>query len=168
MASLMDFLMSVKQPVLLSLALAFGLVSATAIAVNLQQLSSSAEQLMGSSSGSTSANSTSSLTSLLGSSNSLSAGNMNNAAGVLQYCMKQKLVNATSADNVKNQLLNKLGLENQSSSTSQDYQQGLAGLLNSKEGQQINLDSLGNSELGKKVKTKACDLVLKQGASFIS
>lgn len=168
MASLMDFLMSVKQPVLLSLALAFGLVSATASAVNLQQLSSSAEQLMGSSSGSTSANSTSSLTSLLGSSNSLSAGNMNNAAGVLQYCMKQKLVNATSADNVKNQLLNKLGLENQSSSTSQDYQQGLAGLLNSKEGQQINLDSLGNSELGKKVKTKACDLVLKQGASFIS
>ncbi|PWW09091.1 uncharacterized protein DUF2501 [Mangrovibacter plantisponsor] len=167
MASLMDFLMSVKQPVLLSLALAFGLVSATASAVNLQQLSSSAEQLMGSSSGSTSANSTSSLTSLLGSSNSLSAGNMNNAAGVLQYCMKQKLVNATSADNVKNQLLNKLGLENQSS-TSQDYQQGLAGLLNSKEGQQINLDSLGNSELGKKVKTKACDLVLKQGASFIS
>ncbi|KEA53292.1 endopeptidase [Mangrovibacter sp. MFB070] len=160
--------MSVKQPVLLSLALAFGLVSATASAVNLQQLSSSAEQLMGSSSGSTSANSTSSLTSLLGSSNSLSAGNMNNAAGVLQYCMKQKLVNATSADNVKNQLLNKLGLENQSSSTSQDYQQGLAGLLNSKEGQQINLDSLGNSELGKKVKTKACDLVLKQGASFIS
>ncbi|WP_110025859.1 DUF2501 domain-containing protein [Mangrovibacter plantisponsor] len=159
--------MSVKQPVLLSLALAFGLVSATASAVNLQQLSSSAEQLMGSSSGSTSANSTSSLTSLLGSSNSLSAGNMNNAAGVLQYCMKQKLVNATSADNVKNQLLNKLGLENQSS-TSQDYQQGLAGLLNSKEGQQINLDSLGNSELGKKVKTKACDLVLKQGASFIS
>ncbi|OAT76549.1 hypothetical protein A9B99_09590 [Mangrovibacter phragmitis] len=164
----MDFLMSVKQPVRLSLALAFGLVSATASAVNLQQLSSSAEQLMGSSTGSANNSNTSSLTSLLGSSNSLSAGNMNNAAGILQYCMKQKLVNATSADNVKNQLLNKLGLENQSSSTSQDYQQGLAGLLNSKEGQQINLDSLGNSELGKKVKAKACDLVLKQGASFIS
>ncbi|WP_226571990.1 DUF2501 domain-containing protein [Mangrovibacter yixingensis] len=158
--------MSVKQPFVISLALICGLASTAASAVNLQQLSSSAEQMMGSN---TSTSSTSSLTSLLGSSNALSAGNMNNAAGILQYCMKQKLVNVTSADNVKNQLLNKLGLENQSStSTSQDYQQGLAGLLNSKDGQQVNLDSLGNSELGKKVKTKACDLVLKQGNSFIS
>ncbi len=158
--------MSLKQPFVISLALICGLASAAASAVNLQQLSSSAEQMMGSN---TSTSSTSSLTSLLGSSNALSAGNMNNAAGILQYCMKQKLVNVTSADNVKNQLLNKLGLENQSStSASQDYQQGLAGLLNSKDGQQVNLDSLGNSELGKKVKTKACDLVLKQGNSFIS
>lgn len=42
---------------------------------------------------------------------SLSADNMNNAAGILQYCAKQKLASATNVENVKNQILNKLGLD---------------------------------------------------------
>ncbi|UMX52959.1 DUF2501 domain-containing protein [Escherichia coli] len=36
---------------------------------------------------------------------------MNNAAGILQYCAKQvKLASVASAENIKNQVLEKLGL----------------------------------------------------------
>ncbi|MBN0763364.1 DUF2501 domain-containing protein, partial [Klebsiella pneumoniae] len=87
----------------------------------------------------------------------------------LSYCAKQKLASVTSADNVKNQVLDKLGLstpEKQKQDTS--YLDGLQGLLNSKNGQQLDLNTLGNSSLAKQVKTKACDLVLKQGVNFLS
>ncbi|MGS3318674.1 DUF2501 domain-containing protein [Klebsiella pneumoniae] len=106
---------------------------------------------------------------LSGSSQSLTASSMNNAAGILSYCAKQKLASVTSADNVKNQVLDKLGLstpEKQKQDTS--YLDGLQGLLNSKNGQQLDLNTLGNSSLAKQVKTKACDLVLKQGVNFLS
>jgi hypothetical protein len=75
----------------------------------------------------------------------------------------------TSADNVKNQVLDKLGLstpEKQKQDT--NYLDGLQGLLNSNNGQQLDLNTLGNSSLAKQVKTKACDLVLKQGVNFLS
>lgn len=98
----------------------------------------------------------------------LSAGNMNNAAGILQYCLKQKLVSATNTENIKNQLLDKLGLSSQGEKKQTDYTQGLAGLLNTRDGKQLNLNNIGNTPLAEKVKTKACDLVLKQGMKFIS
>ena len=87
----------------------------------------------------------------------------------MSYCAKQKLASVTSADNVKNQVLDKLGLstpEKQKQDT--NYLDGLQGLLNSKNGQQLDLNTLGNSSLAKQVKTKACDLVLKQGVNFLS
>lgn len=45
---------------------------------------------------------------------------------------------------------------------------GIQGLLNAQNGQQLNLSTLGNSSLAEQVKTKACDLVLKQGVNFLS
>ena len=55
-----------------------------------------------------------SLTNLLSSGNqALSADNMNNAAGILQYCAKQKLASVTDAENIKNQVLEKLGLNSE-------------------------------------------------------
>lgn len=133
-------------------------------------LNSAASQLSGSNAQASGGISVSSLTSLLnGSSQSLTASSMNNAAGILSYCAKQKLASVTSADNVKNQVLDKLGLstpEKQKQDTS--YLDGLQGLLNSKNGQQLDLNTLGNSSLAKQVKTKACDLVLKQGVNFLS
>ena len=133
-------------------------------------LNSAASQLSGSNDQASGGMSVSSLTSLLnGSSQSLTASSMNNAAGILSYCAKQKLASVTSADNVKNQVLDKLGLstpEKQKQDTS--YLDGLQGLLNSKNGQQLDLNTLGNSSLAKQVKIKACDLVLKQGVNFLS
>lgn len=145
-------------------------VSTAAGAVSLQDLSSAATQLSGGSSTQNGGSSLSSLTSLLnGGSQSLSSSTMNNAAGIMQYCAKEKLASVTNVDNVKNQVLDKLGLSTPAEQKKDTgYMDGIEGLLNAKDGQKLDLDSLGNTELGKKVKTKACDLVLKQGVNFLS
>ncbi|MGS3449648.1 DUF2501 domain-containing protein [Klebsiella electrica] len=133
-------------------------------------LSSAASQLSQSGSHESGALSMSSLTGLLnGGTQSLSASSMNNAAGIMSYCAKQKLASVTNTENVKNQVLDKLGLstpEKQKEDTS--YLEGLQGLLSNNSGQQLNLNTLGSSPLAEKVKTKACDLVLKQGLKFLS
>lgn len=133
-------------------------------------LSSAASELSKQSgSSSQSGTSLSSLTSLLnGGNQALSANNMNNAAGILQYCAKQKLASVTDAENVKNQVLDKLGLGATEQKQDTNYLDGIQGLLNTKDGQQLNLNNIGSTPLAEKVKTKACDLVLKQGMGFIS
>lgn len=150
--------------------IASAFVSTAAGAVSLQDLSSAATQLSGTSSTQSGGSSLSSLTSLLnGGSQSLSSSTMNNAAGIMQYCAKEKLASVTNVDNVKNQVLDKLGLSTPAEQKKDTgYMDGIEGLLNAKNGQKLDLDSLGNTELGKKVKTKACDLVLKQGVNFLS
>lgn len=151
--------------------IASAFISTAARAVSLNDLSSAASQLTGGSSTSQSGGtSLSSLTSLLnGGSQSLSSSTMNNAAGIMQYCAKQKLASVTDVNNVKDQVLDKLGLNTQAEQKKDTgYMDGIEGLLNAKDGKKLDLDSLGNSELGKKVKTKACDLVLKQGVNFLS
>lgn len=114
-------------------------------------------------------NSLGALTGLLnGGSQSLSAGTMTNAAGVLEYCVKNNIVD-NNVSSVKDKLLGKLGLaDTQKQQETTDYKQGLMGLLNTGNNQQVNLKALGETPMGKKVKTKACDLVLKQGKQFIS
>lgn len=150
--------------------IASAFISTAAGAVSLNDLSSAASSLAGSSSSQSGGTSLSSLTSLLnGGSQSLSSSSMNNAAGIMGYCAKEKLASVANVDNVKSQVLDKLGL-NTAAEQKKDtgYMEGLEGLLNAKDGQKLDLDSLGNTELGKKVKAKACDFVLKQGVSFIS
>lgn len=157
-----------KKAFLFSATLGALLLTGAASAASWQEsLSSAASELSGSSaqSGGLSA---SSLAGLLGnSSQSLSAGTMNNAAGILEYCAKQKLASVTDAENVKNQVLGKLGMDTQQQKEDTNYLEGIQGLLNAQNGQQLNLTTLGNSSLAKQVKTKACDLVLKQGVSFL-
>lgn len=161
---------SFKNSVIAALAVSAFTLSGAHAASWQDSLNSAASQLSGNNAQASGGMSVSSLTSLLnGSSQSLTASSMNNAAGILSYCAKQKLASVTSADNIKNQVLDKLGLstpEKQKQDTS--YLDGLQGLLNSKNGQQLDLNTLGNSSLAKQVKTKACDLVLKQGVNFLS
>lgn len=158
-----------------ALSVAAAIMAGHAHAVSLQEgLSGAIGQLGQSSTPSTTTTNALSSNGLIGLLNSgdqtLNASSMNNAAGVLQYCMKQKLVSATNTENVKAQLLNKLGLTNQQEQQQQqtDYSQGLMGILNTSNGQQINLDSLKNTPLAKKVRTKSCNIILKQGANFIN
>ncbi|MCS2151997.1 DUF2501 domain-containing protein [Scandinavium goeteborgense] len=163
--------MNTAKRLLCTAALTSALLSTSTFAISLSDtLSSAASELSGSSTSSTGTTSLSSLTSLLnGSGKALSADNMNNAAGILSYCAQQKLTSVTDTENVKNQVLDKLGLDTapeQKADT--NYMDGIQGLLNAQNGQQLNLSSLGDSALGKQVKTKACDLVLKQGANFLS
>ncbi|WP_261642258.1 DUF2501 domain-containing protein [Erwinia mallotivora] len=150
------------------------LFTGSALAASWQdQLSSAASSLSQNSTANASTsqtgNSVSALTGLLnGGNQSLSASSMTNAAGMLQYCVQNNVVD-NNVSSVKDQLISKLGLtDTQKAQDTTDYKQGLMGLLNTGNNQQVNLSSLGNTALGKKVKTKACDLVLKQGKQFIS
>lgn len=156
---------------LLSTALTALLLTGAAHAASWQDSLSSAASELTKESGSAGNDgfSASSLAGLLGnSSQSLSAGTMNNAAGILEYCAKQKLASVTDTQNIKNQVLGKLGLDTQEQKADTNYMDGIQGLLNAQNGQQLNLTTLGDSSLAKQVKTKACDLVLKQGVNFLS
>ncbi|MGB7801969.1 DUF2501 domain-containing protein [Buttiauxella sp.] len=166
--------MKANNKVTCALALAASIFAGQAVAASWQdQLSSAASELSKSTSSTgttgTTGNSAASLSSLLASgTNALSANTMTNAAGILQYCMNNKLVSATNPENVKNQLLDKLGLDSGTKETQpQDYTQGLMGLLNTGKGQQLNLQTIGSSPLAEKVKTQACDFVLKQGMNYL-
>lgn len=168
--------MKANKQLVCTLALTVSVFASQAMASSWQdQLSSATNELSkitapGSPTTQGTSSSLSSLTSLIGGgTKALTSSTMTNAAGILEYCMKNKLVSATNTDNVQNHLLDKLGL-NSSAQQSQkpDYTQGLMGLLNTGNGQQVNLATLGNSSLAEEVKTKACDLVLKQGMHFLS
>lgn len=159
-----------KKQFLISILTGALLVTGAAQAASWQEsLSSAASELTKESGTSCGGLSASSLTGLLSnSSQSLSAGTMNNAAGILEYCAKQKLASVTDTENIKNQVLGKLGLDTREQKADTNYMDGIQGLLNAQNGQQLNLSTLGNSSLAKQVKTKACDLVLKQGVNFLS
>ncbi|MGM3176116.1 DUF2501 domain-containing protein [Dickeya lacustris] len=137
-----------------------------------ESLSNAASQLSagkGATEGNAESNNLAGLSALLnGSPQSLSSKSMNNAAGILGYCVKQKFAVASNTDSIKNQLLTKLGLTTPQQQQQTGYQQGLAGLLTTGDGKLLNLNSIGSSALAEKVKAKACDLVLKQGIKFIS
>ncbi|AUQ41039.1 DUF2501 domain-containing protein [Yersinia ruckeri] len=110
----------------------------------------------------------SSLTGLLnGGDTALSAGTITNAAGILQYCVKNNVLSAKGTTAIKDQLISKLGISSTENAKSQDYQDGLGGLLKTSEGKSLNLNDLGTSQITEKIKTKACDLVLKQGQTFL-
>ncbi len=152
------------------------LVAGSASATSWQdQLGSAASQLSqqnSSNSTNTSQNSGLSLSSITGLLNggdkAVSANSMTNAAGVMQYCVEHNVVK-NNVQSVKDQVLSKLGLNTSTAQEQKtDYQQGVAGLLNTGNGQQLNLQSLSNSTMGEKLKTKACDVVLKQGKNFLS
>jgi len=170
-----DRVAPMKTHFLLSAALSALLVTGAAQAATSWQdsLNSAASQLSTGNSTTTSQTGGLSLSSLTGLLNngtdSLSASNMNNAAGILEYCAKEKLASMTDATNIKNQVLGKLGLDTpQEQQQDTNYLEGIQGLLNANNGQQLNLETIGNTPLAKKVKAQACDFVLKQGLSFIS
>ncbi|EIC84165.1 DUF2501 domain-containing protein [Serratia sp. M24T3] len=142
----------------------------------LGQLSDAAtQQLSGNSGSSTSGSgySMGQLTSLLnGSSSNLTSKSSTNAAGVLQYCVQNNVLSATSATSVKDKLVSKLGIQDSSTTQKADYQDGINGILHTGTGQNVDLNSLGGgtaglSQIKEKVKTKACNVVLKQAKSFL-
>jgi hypothetical protein len=164
--------MKTLKAVVLAMASAGILLSAGAQASNnlLGQLQQAATDGLNGTSKTGSTGTTSSLTSLLsGGDSALTSTSASNAAGVLQYCVKNNVLSKASTENVKDQLLNKLGIQSASGAESQDYQQGLGGLLKTGKDQSVDLNNLGSglTQVKEKVKTKACDVVLKQAKSFI-
>ncbi|SCB73984.1 DUF2501 domain-containing protein [Kosakonia oryziphila] len=166
--------MKFTKRLLCTAAISSALLTSFANAASWQDtLSSAANQLSQHNQSSTASQqgglSLSSLTGLLnGGNQALSSNTMNNAAGVMTWCAKNKLSSLTNTENVKNQVLDKLGLGASQQKQDTNYLDGLQGMLNTKNGEQLNLSNIGSTPLAEKVKSKACDIVLKQGVNFLS
>lgn len=163
--------MKALKPIILAIAASGILLTGSALAANdlLGQLQQAANEGLNDA-GKNTTGTTSSLASLLsGGDSALTSTSATNVAGVLQYCVKNNVLSKAGTENVKDQLLNKLGIQTASGAESQDYQQGLGGLLKTGKNQSIDLNNLGSglTQVKEKVKTKACDVVLKQAKSFI-
>ena len=102
--------------------------------------------------------------SMLGTLGVPAAGTASNAAGVITYCMKNNYLNANKAEQVKDQLLSKLGLNpaKQEAPKDQGYLNGLAGMITGNNGQSFSMDKLKGD-----LKEKACDLVLDNATSLL-
>ena len=85
---------------------------------------------------------------------SISAGN---AAGVLSYCMKNKVLSGGSATNALNGLMKKPGV-----ASSSGYASGQAGNIVTGQGQKFSLNQVPNQ-----MKSQACNAVLKQAPKLL-
>ena len=85
-----------------------------------------------------------------------------NAAGVLQYCVKNNSLGGGAAG-VKDRLMGKLGGQGKAEQDT-GYRDGAAGLLEGGDGKQFDLSGGG---LKKKVTEKICDQVLEHGQSLL-
>ncbi|MBT2335067.1 DUF2501 domain-containing protein [Variovorax paradoxus] len=83
---------------------------------------------------------------------------MGNAAGVLQYCVKNNYLGGDAAA-VKDKLLAKITGQKQQET---GFANGAKGLLKGGDGKTLNFKMLSS-----KVKEKACDYVLKNAASLV-
>lgn len=115
-----------------------------------------------SSSGSSAMGSTAGLGAALGMP-SIGSDTAGNAAGVLQYCIKNKYLGGTNATSVKDNLLDKIGMGNkQVQQQDSGYQQGLSGMLSGSGGSTFDLGKLKSS-----LKDKACGYVLDNASSLL-
>lgn len=90
---------------------------------------------------------------------SIGSSTMGNAAGVLEYCVKNNYLSADAAGGVKDKLL---GAVTGQKPQETGYASGVQGMLQGSDGKSFSLDGI-NSQL----KTKACDYVLANAKSLI-
>ncbi|RZL92886.1 MAG: DUF2501 domain-containing protein [Variovorax sp.] len=84
---------------------------------------------------------------------------LGNAAGVLQYCVKNNYLSADAASGVKDKLMGMITGQKQQQT---GYANGAKGLLMGDDGKSLNLKGISG-----KLKTKACDYVLKNASSLV-
>ena len=94
---------------------------------------------------------------------SLSSSTAGNAAGVLEFCMKNNYLNGADASSVKDQLVSKLG-GSEKASSDEGYTKGASGVLTGSDGKSLDLSGGGLKE---EITRKACDQVLEHGKSFL-
>ncbi|CAM4111687.1 DUF2501 domain-containing protein [Bordetella muralis] len=95
---------------------------------------------------------------------SASSGTAGNAAGVLEFCIKNNYLSGNDASSVKDQLMGKLGGSAKASSDA-GYSKGSSGVLTTSNGASLDLSSGGG--LKEEITRKACDQVLDQSKSFL-
>ena len=99
----------------------------------------------------------------LGSLGSVSSGSMSNAAGIIEYCMKNKYLSGSGVSQVKDGLMGKMPGGQAAAKKDSGYLDGAKGLITGSDGKKTDL----TSGLTEPIKKQACELVLKQGQSFL-
>jgi len=99
----------------------------------------------------------------LGSLGSLSSGSMGNAAGIIEYCLKNKYLSGSGVSQVKDGLLGKMPGGQPAAQQDSGYLDGAKGLLTGSDGKKTDL----TSGLTEPIKKQACDIVLKQAQSML-
>ena len=93
---------------------------------------------------------------------SMASGSLGNAAGVLEYCLKNNYLSGDAASSVKDQLMGKIPGGKPASDAG--YVDGSQGILTGSDGKKMDLTGGG---LKQELTKRACDFVLKQGKSMI-
>ena len=100
----------------------------------------------------------------LGSLSSIMPGSTGNAAGVIEFCMKNNYLSGDNAASVKDQLMGKLsGSGDQPTESNPDYVNGAKGILSGSDGQSMDLSMAG---LKAKAAKKVCQKVLDHAKSM--
>lgn len=94
---------------------------------------------------------------------SLASGSAGNAAGVVEYCVKNNYLGGDAASSVKDKLMGKVtgGSDNDKA----DYADGAKGLVKTSDGKSVDIGKLG--EMKKSVTKKACASVLDHAKSLL-
>ncbi|MFC4818749.1 DUF2501 domain-containing protein [Dokdonella ginsengisoli] len=101
---------------------------------------------------------------------SVASGSAGNAAGVIEYCVKNNYLGGDAAGGLKDKLLGKVGGDDASESDKSDYADGAKGVLKTGDGKSVDLGNLGGGQLGgmkDKLTKKACASVLDHAKSFL-
>jgi Protein of unknown function (DUF2501) len=101
---------------------------------------------------------------------SLASGSAGNAAGILEYCMKNNYLGGDAASSMKDKLIGKVGGEDKAKEDS-GYMEGAKGMLMGGDGKSTDLTSLGGGgDVGgmkSKLTEKACGAVLDNAKSLL-
>ena len=96
---------------------------------------------------------------------SLAAGSAGNAAGVVEFCVKNNFLGGEDASSMKDKLFDKLGGDQASESDKADYSDGAKGLVKTGDGNSVDLGKIGG--LKESLTKKACTSVLEHAKSLL-
>lgn len=97
-----------------------------------------------------------------GASGSMASGSLGNAAGVIEYCLRNNYLSVDGASGIKDQLMGKIPGGKPASDPG--YVDGSQGILTTSDGKKMDLTGGG---LKQEVTRKACDFVLKQAKGML-
>lgn len=95
---------------------------------------------------------------------SLSSNSAGNAAGVIEFCIKNNYLEGGDAQAVKDKLIGKVTGGSGKAESDSGYNSGVKGILTGSDGKSLDLSG---GDVKKEITKKACDQVLKQGKSFL-
>jgi hypothetical protein len=96
---------------------------------------------------------------------SLASGSAGNAAGVVEFCVKNNYLDGDAASSVKDKLMGKLGAGDSSDADKADYADGAKGLVKTGDGNSVDLAKVGG--LKESLTKKACASVLDHAKSLL-